>query len=918
VQKIKSQKLPSFKFINDLNSLIVQFQEVLKSTNNKQYIKYLPWVGKLHENSKDEINKDKLFQLLSISFQILNMVEENIAVQYRRKLEINNDIEKLQYLFPGVFNQIKNYDKNKIIDGLKKIYIEPVLTAHPTEAKRTTILEHHRDLYLLLVKKENPIWTKIEREQIDNEIRSILERLWFTGEINLEKPNFISELNSILHYFNNVFPNVLPTLDQRFRYYLQQIGISENEIITNNIFLNIKFGSWVGGDRDGHPFVTPEVTKYTLMEMRKNALRIIFSTLNNTAKKLSHSNNLTPIYDELNNKIIEYKNLLQSRLNSIPYNNTNEAFREFINLIILRLPIKYEQNKFVELYDFPESYKNSNELINDLNIMLKALKFANSHNVIINEIRNLLVIVKTFGFHLAKLDIRQNSAYHENVIDLIIKTIYSNLIDYKKLSDLEKCRFLQNELEQIRPFTNINYPVKDVAKTQLELMDILYNHISKYGFNGIGSYIVSMTKDVSDLLEVYFIAREAGLIQKDGEKIYSLISVVPLFETLDDLEKSPKILRQFLNHHITKNTLEFRKKLFGYDFPVQEIMVGYSDSNKDCGILASRWGIFKAQIDLTKVASEYGVKLKFFHGRGGTISRGGGPTHKFIESIPDISSGQIKITEQGETIAQKYSNFLTAVYNLELFYAGVSQKFLNQNYEPNITVYAIMDLLSEFSKNKYKALIEDENFITFFKQVTPIDVLENIKIGSRPAKRTNLNTFEDLRAIPWVFSWNQNRYFLPNWYGVGTALLTLKKEKPELFSYLVENIENEIIMDHIFSAVEVGIESASIEFIKKYAKLVEDDKIRNKFLNLILDEFHLTKNLLKEIYKSDLKHRHPRLYITINYRNKPLRILHNYQINLLKKWRDANSKNNEKIANEYLKSLLININAIASGLRNTG
>ena len=909
-------KIPSEKFINDLSFIFKNFQDVLVSSGEQDKIKYLPWINK--KLSLPDINHstNKISQLYSISFQLLNMIEENIAVQYRRKLENNNNFSELRYLFPGVFNNVKDIDKNALMEAFDNIIIEPVLTAHPTEAKRTTILEHHRELYLQLVKLENPIWTQQEKEQINKDIKSILEKLWGTGEIYLEKPDVISEVNNILHYLVNVFPNVLPTLDQRFKYFLCKYGIDEDFILEYNIYPHISFGTWVGGDRDGNPNITAEITLKTLELLRTNALKIIYNSLYNLSKRLSYTDAMLSDIHILENKINEYKNKLTERLNLISHKNDNETIRQFINLMCLRLPINIQNNKFNKIESFDFAYKNSYELLDDLYFLNDVLKKNNLINAAKTDLRNVILLVKSFGFHLAKLDIRQNSIYHEKVIvDILKKTVD---IDYLSMNEDERKRFLINELENIRPFTNKNLSYgKDVDET-LNLMHNIFDFMKNYSKHAIGSYIVSLTQSVSDLLEVYVLACEAGLIIKENGKIYSLINVVPLFETIEDLQRAPEILDEFLSLSIIKNSLEYQMKLNNYKYPTQEIMVGYSDSNKDGGIITSRWEIYKAQVKLNKIAEKHGIKIKFFHGRGGTISRGGGPTHKFIETIPDISSGKLKITEQGETISQKYSNFLTAVYNLELFYAGVFQKYLNTNNLVDEKIYDIMELLSKYSFDKYRSLVKDKDFIIFFKQATPIDVLQNIKIGSRPAKRTNVDTIEDLRAIPWVFSWNQNRFFIPNWYGVGSALENLMLNYPETYNFICENVSSNVFLEQLFSNIETGIASASLKFIKKYSQLVEQSDIRDKFLKDIVDEYLMTEKHLKNIYKKDLKTRHPRLYVTINYRNEPLEVLHNIQIKLLKKWRKAVNNNQFTKAEKILTQLLVNLNAIASGLRNTG
>jgi phosphoenolpyruvate carboxylase len=425
-----------------------------------------------------------------------------------------------------------------------------------------------------------------------------------------------------------------------------------------------------------------------------------------------------------------------------------------------------------------------------------------------------------------------------------------------------------------------------------------------------------MTRQLSDLLVIPILGREAGLIEwKDGQ-LASPMPIVPLFETLDDLERSPELLRDFLAEPVAIASLA---KQHG-DHPIQQIMIGYSDSNKDCGILASQWGLHEAQRLMTQVAEAAGVTLRFFHGRGGTISRGAGPTHLFLDALPPGAlQGDHRMTEQGESIAQKYADVPTATYHLELLLAGVTGISLagRRPVQANDTPSQIADFLAKKSRIAYRGLIDAPGFITFYDQATPIDALESSRIGSRPKRRSGQRSLADLRAIPWVFSWNQCRYYLPGWFGVGSALEALEQEHPELFKKLQQELRKYSFLYYVLSNVETNIASADLPIMKDYASLVTDLEVRDHIFGIISSEFERTSEQLRKVFGGSLEERRPRMGKTLQLRAHALASLHEQQITTIRNWRTA--KNDDPARAQYLlPRVLLSINAIASGLRTTG
>ena len=478
---------------------------------------------------------------------------------------------------------------------------------------------------------------------------------------------------------------------------------------------------------------------------------------------------------------------------------------------------------------------------------------------------------------------------------------------------------MEKELRSPRPFL---HPVASggvEADAVLGCYRVLARHIERYGVEGVGALIVSMTRRLSDLLVVYLLAREAGLLRAFPEGIVCLLPVVPLFETIEDLEGAPAMLRAFLEQPVTRCSLEYAARRAGRPGElIQQVMVGYSDSNKDGGILASQWALQRAQKQLAEVAGHAGVELRFFHGRGGTVSRGAGPTHRFLEALPHGSlSGQMRLTEQGETIAQKYANPATATYNLELLLAGVgatAAQHLQPASEPP-EFAPLMEKLAAASRRAYRELLDAEGFLEFYRQATPIDALEHSRIGSRPSRRTGKPSLADLRAIPWVFSWSQARFYIPGWYGMGSALGSLSREERSL---LARNLKAWPFWGYVFTNVESSLASVDPALMELYAGLVEEPGLRERFLGRILEEWERTRAGLEELRGCSLAHGRPRMLKTLELRAQALRVLHREQVLLLREWRGRLKAGDVAGADRLLPDLLLSINAIASGLRTTG
>lgn len=893
------------KIETDFQWLLGRYRQVLLELGENRLVQHLfNSKGGLHPRiPNDQETIDKMTQALSIAFQLLNLVEENAAVQFRRKLEDQIGLSAIRGSWAETFDLWKqaNITELQAIKHLKEIRIMPVLTAHPTEAKRVSIIELHREFYLLLVKKENSTWSNKEKQNLFQEIDAILDRWCRTGEIYLEKPNVQAERDNIMYYFKEVFPRALRETDQNLRSAWNAAGYDPDLLEKADHYPIVEFGSWIGGDRDGHPYVSAEVTKETLSIHRAAALELLQNGLKELGAKISFSNLIQPTPNILSTAIQENIQTLGGVGQEAVERNPNEPWRQFVNLIQIKLQHTKEGSTEAE-----RAYPSTRELQADLSILRASIQAVNGQQIALNLLLPLERMVQCFGFHLARLDIRQNSTYHEKAMDQLLEATGFAANQFSNWSEAERVAFLSEELHHLRPFAVRGQSYGPEADAVLAYFSVIADHIREYGPAGIGSFIVSMTRDVSDLLVVSVFMREVGLTKVP-------LQIVPLFETIEDLQRAPQVLDAFLKHPVSQQRRTFLP-------PIQEIMLGYSDSNKDGGILSSRWSIYQAESQLSAIAAQNGLKCNFFHGRGGTISRGGGKYHRFWDSMPLGSvSGQTKFTVQGETIAQQFANPLNAAYNLEMNLAGIArQLFLDQAGHPYLKqAKPIIARLAEKSKIQYKQLTHHPGFIPFFRQATPIDVLEHSKIGSRPSRRTGQNTLDDLRAIPWVFSWNQSRFHLSGWFGIGKALTELATESPEDFSFLQSLISKWPFWQYFLIQVETNLLQVDTKLMHDYAKLVEEATSREDILALILEDYEQSITQIQALFGTSSAERRISQMENNARRHPALTILNQLHLSQIKDWRASKDDPNTDQAS-ILQRLLLMTNAISGGLKSTG
>ncbi len=914
--------------LDQWNWILDCLRDVLNESGESELANALPTVEGMGASTSILNDSVHLTQAYSIAFQLLGMAEQNAAEQFRRSVEKRSGIDGLPALWGDSLRQLKDAGLNslQIAAELKSMQTELVLTAHPTEAKRATVLAHHRRLFERFQQHQSQDSLADEgidphQEENDYAVRALLAILWRTGEIYLDKPDIQSERRNVLDYLTHVFPSVLRPLDQRLRRAWSDVGLDPSVFDDPLVFPKLTFGTWVGGDRDGHPLVTATVTRQSLLELRRNALGLVQRQLQQLARLLS----LSAYWQRPQPEFLQALATSAEKLGPIEGKraidrNPNEPWRQFLNTMIARLP-KVDCPTDRVIFEPPPVYKRASELLGDLRLLYDSLVAAGQRRPADYAVQPLMRSVQTFGFHLAVLDVRQNSAFHDRAIEQLLVAAGFSETNFSQWPEAKRRELLDKELASRRPFARPDISVGLEADAVLTSMRVLKEHLVAYGDDGLGSLIVSMTRDTSDLLVVYLLAREVGLMEETESGLRCLLPVVPLFETIDDLQHSPTIYDAFLAHPVTLRTLKGIQQKRGTAEPVGQIMIGYSDSNKDGGILASLVKLRQGQKALATIGRKHGVRVRFFHGRGGTISRGAGPTHRFIKALPDQTlRGDLRVTEQGETIPQKYAHQPTAIYNLELFMAGVTRKTLldEKSDLQDHPLEQTLDQLAGWARDCYTELLHTDGFVTFFRQATPIDAIEQSRIGSRPTRRTGQQSLADLRAIPWVFSWGQARFFFSGWYGVGTALEKLLQSEPATFKQLGEQLMHWAPIHYLISNVATSLAATDLETMRAYAGMVEDEALRNFCMGQIESELRKTSAMVELIYGGPLADRRPNIQRMMNLRSRGLRVLHQQQIALLKMWRSYHKMNQPQAAEQLIPQLLLTVNAIASGLGTTG
>ncbi|MDG5786739.1 phosphoenolpyruvate carboxylase [Evansella sp. AB-P1] len=862
----------------------------------------------LYEKLKEEIHqlesptRQHVIRAFSVYFHLINIAEQNHRIRRRRQYQLEDDTIVQPVSIESAVVSLKGHDYSheviqQLMDGLS---LELIITAHPTEATKRTVLEIQKRISTILQEYDNPILTKKEKKLLDESLTNEITALWQTDELRYRKPTVIDEVKNGLYYFDQTLFDVLPDIHQELEDELDEYFPGNKWSIPNFIH----FGSWIGGDRDGNPNVTPEITWETLKMQRKLAIKKYEENIIDLMKRFSQSTTRVTISDELIKSVEQdEKQYIQK---GEGWQVETDIYRRKFAVILKRLRNVGKSNI---------GYQKSEELLDDLLLIRDSAEKHQTANHKLKTLRKLIRQVKLFGFHLATLDIRNHSGEHEAAIAEILKVV--NITeDYSALSEKEKLEILNNVLGDPRPLMLLNEDYSKETQEIFKVFQMIKDAHDEFGSRSIEVYLISMTQSPSDLLEVLVLAKEAGIyrLHADG-KVESGIHVAPLLETVDDLVAGPEIMRTLFEMDIYRNHIAERGNH-------QEIMLGYSDGSKDGGTLTANWKLYKAQQEIHGMASEYDIRLKFFHGRGGSLGRGGGPLNRSILSQPPETLGDgVKITEQGEVLSSRYLLEDIAYRNLEQAASALIEAE-SKGLRPaecescQASWEEAMEEISTHSLKKYQSLVfGDEDFLTYFRQTTPLRELGALNIGSRPMSRKGSEKFEDLRAIPWVFAWTQCRQMLPAWYAAGTGLSSFALKSGENLKLLQEMYEKWPFFEVTINNLQMALMKADLTTAKEYVNLVEDKNIGERIFQDISDEYNRTRDVLLSITGTDeLLDHTPNIQETVYRRNPYLDPLNFLQIDLIQKMREADGEQSE----ELLTEVLLTISGVAAGLVNTG
>ncbi|WP_156857624.1 phosphoenolpyruvate carboxylase [Oceanobacillus sp. AG] len=904
---------------NDVNMLGNILGEILVLHGGKALFDKVETIRKMTKSIRKKFDKDlyaelkqeisnlqppmrqQVIRAFSVYFHLVNVAEQNHRIRRRRQYLLEEGTSQAFSLEKAV-TKVKEYNLNEeeIQDVLNDLSIELIMTAHPTEATKRTVLESQKRISENLRKIDNPLITEWEREAIEDSLFNEVMALWHTDELRHRKPEVLDEVKNGLYYFNQVLFDTLPDVFWELELQLRD-QVAEKEWQVPNF---IRFGSWIGGDRDGNPNVTPEITWTTLEMQQRLILQKYEASITNLMRRFSQSTERLAIEQEFIEKVeAEEEKYLEKEEK---WRVKSEVYRRKFAIILKRVREKGKSDL---------GYTRAEDLAADLKEIKASVEKHLPVNKKLKAIRKLIRQVEMFGFHLATLDIRNHSGEHEAAIAEILK-IVKLADDYSTLTETEKQAILYKILEDPRPLLLTDDRYSKATQDMLRVFRMIKQAHDEFGKRAIEVYIISMTESPSDLLEVLVLAKEVGLyrINQDGT-VESDLDVAPLLETIDDLKAGPKIMQTLFEADVYRKQLEARHNH-------QEIMLGYSDGSKDGGTLSANWELFKAQKDIHRMARNYNIHLKYFHGRGGSLGRGGGSLHTSILSQPVETLGDgVKITEQGEVLSSRYLLEDIAYRNLEqaasaLFEASAKVASAPDQMELRKEKWeTAMEVISEKSLEKYQSLVfGDPDFLTYFNEATPLAELDALNIGSRPMSRKNSQQFEDLRAIPWVFAWTQSRHLLPAWYAAGTGLQTFI-DQDESNLEILQTMYNDWAFFHAtINNLQMALLTADMGSAREYLELVEDPEVAKRIFNNIKDEYKRTRAALLQITGNEVLLSHsPNIRESVHLRNPYVDPLNILQVDSIRRLRAT-----ENPSEELKTDVLLTINGVAAGLVNTG
>lgn len=869
-----------------------------------------------------------VIRAFTVYFHLVNTAEQHHRIRRSRIHERSEQYQPQNGSLAALVNFLhKNaLDSSTVQQLLNQLSIELVFTAHPTEAtRRSLITKTRRIAELLKMHDERDSMTQRERMQWQQELDGTIDLLWRTDAIRHVRPRPLDEMKMGIYYLNEILYDALPDLYTKFE------DLLHTAYPDLKVPSFLRLGSWIGGDQDGNPFVGPDTLLTALHLQRSSVIGHYRSTIEALAQEYSHSLNYAHITPALQHSLEHDAASMPDYDQELSPQTALEPYRRKLSFMWKRLEATLSSSHSSESFRSTPSetgsyaYTSAEELLADLTLVRESLLADGELHLAQGRLSKLIRQVEVFGFHFVALDVRQHSERHAAALAELLRVTGLRSDDYRTLGEHERLSILENLLQDPRILTRPGLQLSSETWHVLNTFHAIRQARTEFGSQAVTCYIISMAHTLSDLLEVQFLCKEAGLTD---------LPIVPLFETIDDLRSCTTILDAAFSHPLYRDYLARCQQQ-------QQVMLGYSDSSKDGGILTSAWELYQAQRRLAQLGERFQIGITLFHGRGGAIGRGGGPIYQAIlGQPPGTVKGRIRITEQGEMLSFKYGQYEIAIKNMELVVAGVAQSSIADEAIITTQVHphappewiAALERLSARAHERYRALIyQDPAFLNFFEQATPILELDWLNIGSRPPRRTKGRAIEELRAIPWVFSWMQSRYVLPSWYGVGGALEEYIEEHPDHLRQLQSMYRQWPFLRVFLDNLQMTLAKTDMHIAQHYAMLVADELLRERISDAIRQEYERTRRVAISIVGGQaLLESTPVLQQSIRRRNPYVDPLSYFQVGLLSRLRalggplmldstafqEASTEERERARLTY--AVLLTINGIAAGVRNTG
>ena len=833
----------------------------------------------------DVNHAEALARAFATYFQAVNIAERVHRIRRRRDYQREDSAPQPESLLDALGRlKEEGVGAGELLEWLARLRVEPVFTAHPTEAMRRSLLEKEQAVVRALIDNFDPTRTPQERKEDDDRIFMALSSAWQTAEASPVRPSVQDEHHHVGFYLANPIYRIVPALYESLADALQEVyGVA---VALPRL---LSFATWVGGDMDGNPNVGADTIAASLATQRAHVLEHYIADIAGLARLLSQTEGRVGVDERLAKRLGDYRDRFPEAAAQVRPRHADMPYRSFLTVVQARLQATHDD-------DHPEAYASPQDLLADLQLIADSLIDHRGLHAGAYAVQRLIWRVRTFGFHLARLDVRQDSRVHDEALAALL-----GQPDWPERDDEARVADLQPYASGERSFDDSD---DEGARSLKAVFATLRSARQRYGTDATGLYIISMARSAADVLAVLALARYGGLVGDGGSRVP--LDVAPLFETVDDLANAPATLRALFGDPVYRAHLDQRGGR-------QWVMLGYSDSGKDGGTLASRWGLQRAQVELLEVANAAGVRLSFFHGRGGSASRGGARIAPALMSSPRGSvAGVLRVTEQGEVIHRKYGIRALALRNLEQTVGAVLRASLRpREQEARETVWReYMGRLATISRQTYRAFVDRDGFIDYFRSATPIDVIERMTLGSRPSRRRSMRGVQDLRAIPWVFAWTQCRSIITGWYGLGTAL----DQGAEAFGEeaLVEMARDWPFFANMLDDVEMVLAKSDLDIAEAFSRLAGE--LHEPFFELIRAEYERTTRWVLRLKGSDeLLRATPRLAVSIRLRNPYIDPMSLLQVDLLRRWRAGGSEDDT-----LLRALVACVNGVSQGLQNTG